>query len=257
MGVIGRDLYGVFPLKGKPLNVREASHAAIMKNEEVQNVVKIMGLRFGTKYDRSNISTLRYGHLMIMTDQDHDGSHIKGLLINCFHHFWPSLLQIPGFLRCFITPIVKATVRRPARDVSAEMGSRRRRGCRADIPRRRGRGAAAAAARIFRGAGSTRRRGGPTRIVRGDASRRRVAAPSRLRDARPVARRGGASPPCRAPRGRERGSTEHRTFGARAAGPRVAAPDGTRIIPWTRRGAAAGRDADIPWTRRGAAAAST
>ena len=36
-------------------------------------------------------------------------SHIKGLLINCLHHFWPSLLEIPGFLRCFITPIVKAT----------------------------------------------------------------------------------------------------------------------------------------------------
>ena len=35
LGVVGRDLYGVFPLKGKPLNVREASHAAIMKNEEV------------------------------------------------------------------------------------------------------------------------------------------------------------------------------------------------------------------------------
>mmetsp|Transcript_14684 Transcript_14684/g.46127 ORF Transcript_14684/g.46127 Transcript_14684/m.46127 type:complete len:1304 (-) Transcript_14684:1089-5000(-) len=109
LGVVGRDLYGVFPLKGKPLNVREASHAAIMKNEEVQNVVKILGLRFGTKYTAENIKTLRYGHLMIMTDQDHDGSHIKGLLINCLHHFWPSLLEIPGFLRCFITPIVKAT----------------------------------------------------------------------------------------------------------------------------------------------------
>ena len=36
-------------------------------------------------------------------------SHIKGLLINCLHHFWPSLLEIPGFLRCFISPIVKAT----------------------------------------------------------------------------------------------------------------------------------------------------
>jgi DNA topoisomerase-2 len=109
LGVVGRDLYGVFPLKGKPLNVREASHAAIMKNEEIQNVVKILGLRFGTSYDASNVKTLRYGHLMIMTDQDHDGSHIKGLLINAFHHFWPSLLAIPGFLRCFITPIVKAT----------------------------------------------------------------------------------------------------------------------------------------------------
>ena len=40
---------------------------------QVQNVVKILGLRFGTKYTQENIKTLRYGHLMIMTDQDHDG----------------------------------------------------------------------------------------------------------------------------------------------------------------------------------------
>ena len=50
---------------------------------------------------------LRYGHLMIMTDQDHDGSHIKGLIMNFFHHFYPTLLQLPGFLLEFITPIVK------------------------------------------------------------------------------------------------------------------------------------------------------
>jgi DNA topoisomerase II len=53
------------------------------------------------------VSQLRYGHLMIMADQDHDGSHIKGLLINFLHHFWPSLLKIDGFLKQFITPIVK------------------------------------------------------------------------------------------------------------------------------------------------------
>lgn len=50
---------------------------------------------------------LRYGHLMIMTDQDHDGSHIKGLIMNFFHHFYPTLLKLPGFLLEFITPIVK------------------------------------------------------------------------------------------------------------------------------------------------------
>ena len=50
---------------------------------------------------------LRYGHLMIMTDQDHDGSHIKGLIMNFLHHFYPSLLKIKGFLLEFITPIVK------------------------------------------------------------------------------------------------------------------------------------------------------
>jgi len=68
-----------------------------------------MGLKFGVTYDETNIKTLRYGHLMIMADQDHDGSHIKGLVINFIHHFWPSLLDIPGFLQQFITPIVKAS----------------------------------------------------------------------------------------------------------------------------------------------------
>ena len=43
IGVVGRDYYGVFPLKGKLLNVREALHAQIMKNEEVQNIAKILG----------------------------------------------------------------------------------------------------------------------------------------------------------------------------------------------------------------------
>ena len=107
LSVVGRDYYGVFPLKGKPLNVREAAHAQIVKNEEIQNIVKIMGLRFGTEY--ADAKSLRYGHLMIMTDQDHDGSHIKGLLINLLHHFWPSLLKLPGFLQEFITPIVKVS----------------------------------------------------------------------------------------------------------------------------------------------------
>jgi len=105
LGVVGRDYYGVFPLRGKLLNVREASHAQIMKNEEIQNISKILGLTFGKEYNE--VSSLRYGHLMIMTDQDHDGSHIKGLLINFLHHFWPSLLKIEGFLQQFITPIVK------------------------------------------------------------------------------------------------------------------------------------------------------
>lgn len=85
LSVVGRDLYGVFPLKGKPLNVRDASYTAVMKNEEIKNMVDIMGLKYGVVYDESNIKTLRYGHLMIMADQDTDGSHIKGLLINFIH----------------------------------------------------------------------------------------------------------------------------------------------------------------------------
>lgn len=73
LSVVGRDYYGVFPLKGKPLNVRDATHAQIMKNEEIMNLVEIMGLKFNVTYTKENIKSLRYGHLMIMADQDHDG----------------------------------------------------------------------------------------------------------------------------------------------------------------------------------------
>ena len=85
LSVVGRDYYGVFPLKGKPMNVRDAKASAVAKNEEIQNLVSIMGLKYGTVYDSTNIKTLRYGHLMIMADQDSDGSHIKGLIINFIH----------------------------------------------------------------------------------------------------------------------------------------------------------------------------
>ncbi|EFH59729.1 hypothetical protein ARALYDRAFT_898932 [Arabidopsis lyrata subsp. lyrata] len=104
--VLGENYYGVFPLRGKLLNVREASTTQITNNKEIENIKKILGLKQNMKYD--NVSSLRYGHMMIMTDQDHDGSHIKGLLINFIHSFWPSLLKVPSFLVEFITPIVKA-----------------------------------------------------------------------------------------------------------------------------------------------------
>uniref|UniRef100_A0A8C2EA59 DNA topoisomerase 2 n=1 Tax=Cyprinus carpio TaxID=7962 RepID=A0A8C2EA59_CYPCA len=108
LGVIGRDRYGVFPLRGKILNVREATHKQIMENAEINNIIKIVGLQYKKSYDDpESLKSLRYGKIMIMTDQDQDGSHIKGLLINFFHHNWPSLLK-HTFLEEFITPIVKA-----------------------------------------------------------------------------------------------------------------------------------------------------
>ena len=103
--VVGPDLFGVYPLRGKLLNVRDASVDQISKNVEIQNIKNFMGLKHKTQYD--DCRSLRYGHLMIMTDQDHDGSHIKGLLINFLQVAFPSLLRIPGFLIEFITPIVK------------------------------------------------------------------------------------------------------------------------------------------------------
>lgn len=100
-----RNYFGVFPLRGKLLNVREASNKQIAENVEIKNICRILGLNSTTEY--TDTKSLRYGHLMIMTDQDHDGSHIKGLLINYLDHLYPSLLKIDNFLQEFITPIIK------------------------------------------------------------------------------------------------------------------------------------------------------
>ena len=110
LGVVGRDFYGVFPLRGKLLNVRDASSKQLMENAEINSIKQILGLKQSVSYKETKaFNSLRYGHLMIMTDQDHDGSHIKGLLINLFATFWKDLLQKPGFLVEFITPIVKVS----------------------------------------------------------------------------------------------------------------------------------------------------
>lgn len=109
LSVVGRDNYGIFPLKGKLLNVREASIKQLMANEEINNIKQILGLRSEFKYDcDEEFNTLRYGKVMIFTDQDVDGSHIKGLVINFFHHTWPALLERKGFITSLSTPIVKA-----------------------------------------------------------------------------------------------------------------------------------------------------
>ena len=102
---IGRDEYGIFPLKGKLLNVKDQSSEKILNNEEINNLKKILGLKQNYKYQ--SLNELRYGGIIILTDQDVDGSHIKGLVMNFFHTFWPELLEL-GFIKSLITPIVKA-----------------------------------------------------------------------------------------------------------------------------------------------------
>ena len=82
----------------------------ILDNAEINNLIKILGLQYNKKYSsEDDLKSLRYGHVMIMTDQDQDGSHIKGLLINFIHSNWPQLTRLP-FLEEFITPIVKVSV---------------------------------------------------------------------------------------------------------------------------------------------------
>lgn len=105
--VVGRDRYGVFPLKGKLMNVKDLTPKRISDNEEITNIKKIMGLESGKEYQ--SVDGLRYGRIMALVDSDYDGSHIKGLLFNMFHTLWPSLLKIDGFLTTLLTPVIKTT----------------------------------------------------------------------------------------------------------------------------------------------------
>jgi DNA topoisomerase-2 len=104
--VVGRERYGVFPLKGKILNVKDATMEKKTKNDELTRIKRILGLEHGKKY--KDVKSLRYGRVMVMTDQDVDGSHIKGLIINLFHTEWPELLNL-GFICSMITPLLKAS----------------------------------------------------------------------------------------------------------------------------------------------------
>lgn len=105
-----RNVIGIYPLKGKLLNVRGEQLKKIAENKEINDIKKILGLETGKEYKTLDDvhRCLRYGKIMYMTDQDLDGSHIKGLCINMFHSEWASLVKIPGFISFMNTPILRA-----------------------------------------------------------------------------------------------------------------------------------------------------
>jgi DNA topoisomerase-2 len=105
-----RNVFGVYPMKGKILNVRGEATKKITENKEISEIKKILGLETGKTYASIEDvhKRLRYGRVLFMTDQDLDGSHIKGLGINLFQSEWPSLALIPGFIGFMNTPILKA-----------------------------------------------------------------------------------------------------------------------------------------------------
>jgi DNA topoisomerase-2 len=104
-----RNTIGVYPMKGKILNVRGESVKKISDNKEISEIKKILGLETGKKYNTIEDvhKYMRYGKVLFMTDQDLDGSHIKGLGINLFQSEWPSLANIRGFIGFMNTPIIK------------------------------------------------------------------------------------------------------------------------------------------------------
>lgn len=103
-----RNFIGVYPMKGKLFNIRGETQKRISENKEINEIKKIIGLETGKTYTETNIKHLRYNKVLFMTDQDLDGTHIKGLGINVFDSQWKSLLEIPGFIGFMNTPILKA-----------------------------------------------------------------------------------------------------------------------------------------------------
>jgi DNA topoisomerase-2 len=104
----GQDLNGAFAVKGKFLNVQNATSREINKNEEVQQLKLFLGLRQNMDYTKEeNVKTLRYGKVCILTDADDDGIHIRGLLLNFFYKEHPGLIE-QGYVDSFSTAVAAA-----------------------------------------------------------------------------------------------------------------------------------------------------
>lgn len=105
-----RNYFGVYPLKGKLMNVRDMLKSKVNDNKEISDIKKIMGLESHKVYkDKAEMDTkLRYGNILILTDQDLDGVHIKGLCLNMFDSEWSTLVKDDSFIGFMNTPILKA-----------------------------------------------------------------------------------------------------------------------------------------------------
>jgi len=109
LSVVGREAFGVFPLRGKLMNVTKFSAKKVMENAEISNLMAILGLEYGAQHDARSVAALPpYRRLVIFADQDCDGSHIAGLIMNFLHaHHRSLLVHLPDFIEQFDTPIVR------------------------------------------------------------------------------------------------------------------------------------------------------
>ena len=111
LSVTGRAQYGVFPLRGKLKNVRGEKLTAILQTVEIANILKILGVDF-SRGDPQTTKDLRYDRLIILTDQDVDGAHIGGLILNALWVLLPDLMRNePHFVQRLATPLVRAVNR--------------------------------------------------------------------------------------------------------------------------------------------------
>jgi len=99
--VLGREQFGFFPLKGKPLNAFEAATRKIVENDEIKSIRDILNLNLV----KDKQDELRYQNVLLTTDQDADGIHIRSLLLGFFHRFSPSLVK-SNRIKYMRTPLI-------------------------------------------------------------------------------------------------------------------------------------------------------
>jgi DNA topoisomerase-2 len=119
-GKKGRDYIGIYPIRGKILNTRNAGMKQISDSREITGIRTALGLQLGVDYSLDeNYKKLRYGKVMVVSDADSDGKHITGLILNIFHSLYPSLLQ-REFMFSMRTPIMTIYSRGVEKDIYSE-----------------------------------------------------------------------------------------------------------------------------------------